>query len=172
MSSGNKPLYPSRYWPRSMTPYGVSRPQWAKLKPHPLVTLMHDAMWRHKATLSFPLTTNNIEHYDDVIMGAIASQITSLTIVYSTVYSGANQSKHQSSASLAFVRGIHWGSVNSPHKSPVTRKKFPFDDVIMAPTGASSGYPFWRRSLENAARILYHIYFINDTLWWPNALNI
>ena len=46
-------------------------------------------------------------HYDDIIMGAIASQITSLTIVYSTVYSGADQRKHQSSASLAFVRGIH-----------------------------------------------------------------
>ena len=40
-------------------------------------------------------------------MGAIASQITSLTIVYSTVYSDADQRKHQSSASLAFVRGIH-----------------------------------------------------------------
>ena len=46
-------------------------------------------------------------HYDDVIMSAIASQITSLTIVYSTVYSGADQRKHQSSASLAFVCGIH-----------------------------------------------------------------
>ena len=46
-------------------------------------------------------------HYTDVIMGAIASQITSLTIVYSTVYSDADQRKHQSSASLAFVWGIH-----------------------------------------------------------------
>ena len=46
-------------------------------------------------------------HYDDVIMSPIASQITSLTIVYSTIYSGADQRKHQSSASLAFVRGIH-----------------------------------------------------------------
>ena len=64
-------------------------------------------------------------------MGAIGSQITSLTIVYSTVYSGADQSKHQSSASLAFVWGIHRGPVNSPHKWPVTLKMFPFDDVIM-----------------------------------------
>ena len=48
-------------------------------------------------------------HYNDVIMGAIASQITSLTIVYSTVYSGADQRKHQSSASLSFMRGIHRG---------------------------------------------------------------
>ena len=71
------------------------------------------------------------QHYGDVIMGAIASQITSLTIVYSTVYSDADQRKHQSSASLAFVWGIHRGPVNSPHKWPVTRKMFPFDDVIM-----------------------------------------
>ena len=59
------------------------------------------------------------------------SQITSLAIVYSTVYSGADQRKPQSSASLAFVRGIHRGPVNSLHKWPVTRKMFPFDDVIM-----------------------------------------
>ena len=71
-------------------------------------------------------------HYGDVIMGAIASQITSLTIVYSTVYSDADQRKRESSASLAFVRGIHRGPVNSPHKWPVTRKMFPFDDVIMS----------------------------------------
>ena len=64
-------------------------------------------------------------------MGLIASQITSLTIVYSIIYSDADQRKHQSSASLAFVRGIHRGPVNSPHKWPVTRKMFPFDDVIM-----------------------------------------
>ena len=70
-------------------------------------------------------------YYGDVIMGTIASQITSLTIVYSTVYSDADQRKHQSSASLTFVRGIHIGPVNSPHKQPVTRKMFSFDDVIM-----------------------------------------
>ena len=70
-------------------------------------------------------------HYYDVIMGAMAYQITSLTIVYSVVYSGADKRTHQSCASLAFVRGIHRGPVNSPHKWPVTRKIFPFDDVIM-----------------------------------------
>ena len=75
---------------------------------------------------------DNSRHYCDVIMGAVASQITSLTIVYSTVYSDTVQRKHQSSASLAFVWGIHRGPVNSPHKWPVTRKMFPFDDVIMA----------------------------------------
>ena len=70
-------------------------------------------------------------HYSDVILGVMASQITSLTNVYSTVYSGVDQRKHQSSASLAFVRGIHRWPVNSPHKWPVMRKMFPFNDVIM-----------------------------------------
>ena len=64
-------------------------------------------------------------------MCAIASQITSLMIIYSIVYSDADQRKHQSSASLAFVQGIHRGPVNSPHEWPVTRKMFPFDDFIM-----------------------------------------
>ena len=76
-------------------------------------------------------TTGTFAHYNDVIMATMASQITSLTIVYSAVYSGADQRKHQSSASLTFVWGIHRGPVNSPHKWPVTRKMFPFDDVIM-----------------------------------------
>ena len=70
-------------------------------------------------------------HYNGVIVSSLASQITSLTIVYSTVYSRADQRKHQSSASLAFVWGINRWPVNSPHKGPVTRKMFPFDDVIM-----------------------------------------
>ena len=64
------------------------------------------------------LQVHILTHYDDVIMSAMASQITSLTIVYSIVYSGADQWKHQSSASLAFV----------PHKWPVRRKMFPFDE--------------------------------------------
>ena len=54
------------------------------------------------------------------MIGAMASEITSLTIVYATVYSGADQRKHQSSASLAFLRGIYLWLVNSPHKGPVT----------------------------------------------------
>ena len=62
----------------------------------------------------------SINHYSDIIMGAMASQITSLTFVVSTVYS--DQRKHQSSASLAFVQGIHRWPVNSPRKWPVTRK--------------------------------------------------
>ena len=71
------------------------------------------------------------EYYSDVIMGVMASQTASLPVVSWTVYSGVAQRKHQSSASLAFVRGIHRRPVNSLHKWPVTRKMFPFDDVIM-----------------------------------------
>ena len=74
---------------------------------------------------------SNPLHYTDVIMSAMASQITSLTIVYSPVYSGTDQRKHQRSASLASVCVIHRWPVNSSHKGPVTRKIFPFDDVIM-----------------------------------------
>ena len=70
-------------------------------------------------------------HYSDVIMSAMASQITGVSIVYWTVFSGSGQRKYRSCASLAFVRGIHPWPVNSPHKEQVTRNMFPFDDVIM-----------------------------------------
>ena len=70
-------------------------------------------------------------HYCDVIMCAMASQITSLTVVYSTVYSGPAQRKHQSSASLAVLRGIHRSPVNFPSQMASYAEMFPFDDVIM-----------------------------------------
>ena len=70
-------------------------------------------------------------HYNDVIMNTMASQITGVSNFCSTVGSGADQRKHRSPTSLAFVRGIHRSPVNSPHKRPVTQKMFPFDDVIM-----------------------------------------
>ena len=64
-------------------------------------------------------------------MHMMASQMTSLTIVYSIVNSDAVQRKQQSSMSLAFVWGLHRWPVNSPHKGPVTQKMFPFDDIMM-----------------------------------------
>ena len=70
-------------------------------------------------------------HYDDVIMSTMASQINSLSVVCSTVYLGANKRKHQSSASLAFMRGIHWWPVNFLHSGPITRKMFLFDEVFV-----------------------------------------
>ena len=54
-------------------------------------------------------------HQSDVIMSAVASQITRVLTDYSTVCSGADQRKHQSSPLLAFLRGIHRWPVNSPH---------------------------------------------------------
>ena len=93
-------------------------------------------------------------------MGAMAYQITSLTIVYSTVCSGADQRKHQSSASLAFVRGFHRSPVNSPHKGPVTRKLFPFHDVIMASCETLTN---WGR--DKFATISHDIFKISNL--WP-----
>ena len=101
-------------------------------------------------------------------MGTMASQITRLTIVYSTVYSGADQRKHQSYASLAFVRGIHRWPVNSPHKWPVTRKTLPFDaDIpmeiymihkIYVPTHSATKWHFQYTAFKGT-----YIYFICNT---------
>ena len=71
-------------------------------------------------------------HCSDVITSVMASQITGVAIACTTVCSRAEQRKIQSSASLAFVWGIHRWQVNSPHKGSVTRKMFPFNDVIMS----------------------------------------
>ena len=103
----------------------------------------HDTRWRNHGKWKCQSNLNHeLKHYTDVIMGAMASEITSPTIVYSTRNLGADQRKHQSSASLAFVRGIHRGPVNSPHKWPVTRKMFPFDDVIITWFGDGMA-PVW-----------------------------
>ena len=70
-------------------------------------------------------------HYSDVIMSATVSLIIGVSIVYSTFCSGADQRKHQSSALLNFMRGVHRWPVNFPHKGPVTRKIFQFNGVIV-----------------------------------------
>ena len=80
--------------------------------------------------LSCPLCVIH-RHYSEVIKSAMVSQITGVSIVYSTICSGADQRKHHRSASLAFVRGIHRWPLDSPHKGPVTQKMLPFEDVIM-----------------------------------------
>ena len=118
---------------------------------------------------SFPSAVKQLpclnQPYNDVIRGAIASQITRLTIVYSTVYLGADQTKHRSSASLAFEREIHRWPVNSPHKWPVTRKIFPFDDIIMLmlySTLSDKIIPNGWRYLANLAR-LYMALYLHDS---------
>ena len=110
-------------------------------------------------------------HCNGVIMGAMASQITRVSIVCSTVCPCAEQRKHQSSASLVFVRGTHRWPVDSPHKGQVTRKMFPFDGVIMI----SHNTPFraemctflfwmvccgiWGRCIVGFVRLVY-------SMWW------
>ena len=126
-------LFP-RIWYSSLTsPHFSSRTQihWGVYRATDTGAVYRINYAQNCVVLCFVLVVLPI-HYDDVIMVAVASQITSLTIFYSTVYSDADQRKHQSSASLAFVWGIHRGPVNSPQKWPVTRKMFPFDDVIMS----------------------------------------
>ena len=78
-------------------------------------------------------------YYSDVILSMMATEITGVLIVCSTVYSGTNQRKHQSfnqrkhqsSASLAFVMGIHQWPMDYPQKGPIMWQMFPFDDVSM-----------------------------------------
>ena len=73
------------------------------------------------------------EHYSNDIMGAMASQIIKFTVVYTTIYSGADQRKHQSSASLAFMWRIHRWPMSSPHKGPVIQKIImKYDNDIIA----------------------------------------
>ena len=98
-------------------------------------------------------------------MGALVSQSTGVSIVYSTVCSGAYQRKHQSSASLAFVRGIQRWPVNSPHKGTVTRKMFPFHDisVIMRFTWTTHFSPSqatYHEYLGEIYRILFYFFEI------------
>ena len=107
------PVYFPHQWPvtRKMFPFDDVIMQ------HHLIFITISSTLKSWKTLAYAV---ELLHYSDVIMGTMASQITSLTIVYSTVYSGADQRKHQSSAPLAFVRGIHRSPANSPHKWPVT----------------------------------------------------
>ena len=106
-----------------------------------LLKVPRDRKWRSRRLLLvsqlllwaqywYQLPVINQNHYNDVIMAAMASQISSPAIVYKADYSGAAQRKHQSSSSLVFVLGIHQWPVNSPHKGPVTRKMLPLGDVI------------------------------------------
>ena len=105
-------------------------------------------------------------------MGTMASQITSVTIVYSNFYWGADQRKHQSSASLAFVRGIHQWPVNSQHKWPVLRKMFPFDDVIMRGVKilgcGTHGRYYWDMLQQ---RLNVHDSLGKSCMWWIPTRN-
>ena len=100
-------------WP-TWGPHGSCRPQVGPmLAPWILLWGLVNIPWSPMAPASLrrqgisTKVSTISDHYADVIMTKMASQITSLTVVYSTVYSDADQIKHQRSASLAFVWGIH-----------------------------------------------------------------
>ena len=97
-----------------------------------VIAIIHNkALFSHNCVKKTHKMNGSNGHYSNVIKSAIVSQIIGVSIVCPTVCSGADQKTRQSSASLAFVRGIHRSPVDSPHKWPVTRKMFPFVDVIM-----------------------------------------
>ena len=100
----------------------------------------------------------------DVIMSAMASQITGVSMVCSTVCSGADQRIHQSSASLAFVRGIHRWPETFPHKLPVTRKMFPFDDVIKRRFGLPAPWLWYSSTFRclSCNELHYQRYMLED----------
>ena len=90
--------------------------------------LGHDrCVWDHSKYCSMPWCL----HYNDAIMSTMASKVTGVSIVCSTLASATDQRKHESSASRAFVWGIHWWPVNSQHRRPVTQKMFPSDEFII-----------------------------------------
>ena len=112
-------------------------------------------------------------------MSAMVSQITSFTIVYSTVYSGADQRKHQSHAPLAFVRGIRRWPVKSSHRGPVTRKMFLFDDAIMGDDNMlfvshksrALRYNRWLMQYHRITNLIIWIKFIQDGAEFENFIN-
>ena len=116
---------------------------------------------------------SNLEGFDYsyVIISAMATRITSVPIVYSTVCSGAGQRKHLRYASLAFEGGIHRWPVNSPDKGPVTRTMFPFDDVTMTDMEGDHIGETWRMQhiyITVRVRNIYH--FLTNrsrfTIYW------
>ena len=115
-------------------------------------------------------------HYNDVIMSAMASQITSLTIVYSNVL--RRKSKKTSKLRvIGICAGIHRWPVNSPHKGPVTRKMFQFDDVIMVRVPRAILLRFADitvKSLplhENRLPVGFNCrYLVINGLQWPNLM--
>ena len=104
------------------------------------------------------------KHYNDVIMSAMTFQITSLTSVYSTLYSGADLRTHQSSASLAFVGGIHRWPVNSPHKGSVTRKYF---HMMTSSRSFVARKPYNEVTLKP---IFLRIWITMENRWWNAPL--
>ena len=100
-------------------------------------------------------------------MSAMASQITGVSIARSSLCSGADESKHQNSAPLAFVRGIHRWPMDSPLKRPVTRKMVPFDDIVKKHVGQHSMFVVMEKNISSPAKIREPNAIKLIVLWWP-----
>ena len=113
-----------------------------------------------------------IFHYNGVMMSAMASQITGASIVYSIVCSGKDQRKHQTSASLTFVRGLYRWPVNTSHKGLVTENMFPFDDVIMLKENCSisNRIEFQRNNFKQCGYGLILAVNIHNKAWTMGVL--
>ena len=120
----------------------------------------------YKEEIVIRLTEYIYIYYSDVIIGAVASQITSLVIIDLTVYSGADQRKHQSSASLDSVRENHRWPVNYPHKCSVSGKMFPFDDAIMTLVNTGAGHIHIWVKYHNLSHIWDLKTFWDNVFWW------
>ena len=118
----------------------------------------------HLRLISVYLITIWNPFYSDIIMNVTPSHIIGVSIICSAVCSGADQRKYQSSASLAFVRGIHWSPVDSPRKGPLARKMLPFDDVPM----------YYLTKYDISLLMMGYIYFIRHNInrGKKNKLNI
>ena len=114
---------------------------------------------------------NKKKHYSDIIMSVMASQISDVSIVYWIICSGADQRNHQSSVSVAFMRGIHRWPLNSPHKGPVTRKMFPFGDVTVNCwcLRHANETPFTILAIRYFHYWKYILYEYTDKVLFPNA---
>ena len=142
------------------------------LLPHPDLTASTKSVAASSEVLQWYMgkfhTGSPVIHYIDVIMSAIASQITGVSIVYSTVCSGLDQRKHQSSASLAFVRGFHQWPVNSLQKGQQRETCFHFmtsscdtdSPVIMRSSSDICMYVYSHDSSKKANNTIKYAYTI------------
>ena len=122
-----------------MTLYSVPRPRW--------VRQTHADVWFNLLIIvSGNVRCQSKAHYSDVIMGAMAFQITSLTIVYSIVSSGVDQRKHQSSTVTGLCAGNSPMTGEFPAQMACNAEMFPFGDVIMAPSDALRSIRSFRTS--------------------------
>ena len=120
-------------------------------------------------------------HNNDVIMTAITSQIISLMVVYSTFIQ--TQIKETSKLRVTgLCVGNSPGPLNSPHKGPVTRKMFPFDDVIVGCDLFHAAVNFPRREAKMTCHRLYlqhfiyarssHFVVVDNRSILPNSFNV